>query len=119
MLQNTGLDQGSPNYSLWVWSTKPFYPAGVDILSIIKNDIFVKNLLICLHISKQSHYIRCPALRLLCNSLHEPQTKKFGDPCSRPLLYQMISLTKTVKLHVFIIGKIPQNVSQKDKKLIT
>jgi len=30
--------------------------------------------------SKQSYYVRCPALELLCNSLHGPCTKKFGDP---------------------------------------
>jgi len=32
------------------------------------------------HIPKQSHYVRCPTLELLCNSLCGPQTKKFGDP---------------------------------------
>jgi len=33
------------------------------------------------HILKQSHYVRCSALRLLCDRLCGPWTKKFGDPC--------------------------------------
>jgi len=33
------------------------------------------------HFTKQSHYVRCPALELLCNILCSPLTKKFGDPC--------------------------------------
>jgi len=33
---------------------------------------------------KQSHYVRCPALKLLCNSICGPWTKTFGDPdCSQ------------------------------------
>jgi len=32
------------------------------------------------HIPKQSHYVRCRSLGLLCNSLCGPWTKKFGDP---------------------------------------
>ena len=31
------------------------------------------------HVLKKSHYIRCPALKLLCNSLCDPLTKKFAD----------------------------------------
>jgi len=30
---------------------------------------------------KQSHYVRCPALELLCNSSGGPLRKKFGDLC--------------------------------------
>jgi len=29
---------------------------------------------------KQSHYVTCPVLELLCNSLGSPLTRKFGDP---------------------------------------
>jgi len=32
------------------------------------------------HFTKQSHYVRYPALELLCNSLFGPLTKKFGAP---------------------------------------
>jgi len=32
------------------------------------------------YIPKQSHYVRCPALELLCNILCDAQIKKFGDP---------------------------------------
>jgi len=32
------------------------------------------------HIPKQSHYVRCPTLKLLCNSLCGSLPKKFGDP---------------------------------------
>ena len=31
------------------------------------------------HIPKQSHYVRCPALKLLCTNLCGPLTKNFGD----------------------------------------
>jgi len=33
------------------------------------------------HIPKQSHYVRCAALELLCISLWDPRTNMFGDPC--------------------------------------
>ena len=32
------------------------------------------------NVPQQSHYLRCPALELLCNCLHGPLTRKFGDP---------------------------------------
>ena len=32
------------------------------------------------YIPKQSHYLICPALELLCNSLFGLHIKKFGDP---------------------------------------
>jgi len=32
------------------------------------------------HIPKQSHYVRCPALKLLCTNLCGPLTKNFVDP---------------------------------------
>ena len=35
------------------------------------------------HIPKQSHYVRCPVLELLCTSLCGLLAKKFGDPCFR------------------------------------
>ena len=35
------------------------------------------------HFLKQSHFVRCPALGLLSNSLCGLRTKKFGDPWSR------------------------------------
>jgi len=35
------------------------------------------------HIPKQSKYVRCPALELLCDSLCGPLTKMFGDPGSK------------------------------------
>jgi len=31
------------------------------------------------HTPKQRHYVRCPALGLLCK--RDPRTKKFGEPC--------------------------------------
>jgi len=33
------------------------------------------------HIPKQSQYVRCPALELLCNSLSGRRPKKLRDPC--------------------------------------
>jgi len=63
---------------------KPFHPARVDILPIRKNNLTKENLLIWQkNFLKQSHYIRCPALGLLSNSLCGPRTKKFGDPWSK------------------------------------
>ena len=63
---------------------KPFHPALVDILPMRKNNITKENLLIWQkHFLKQSHFVRCPALGLLSNSLCDPRTIKFGDPCSR------------------------------------
>jgi len=35
------------------------------------------------YILKQSHYVKCPALELLCNSLCGPRTKNTGDPVLR------------------------------------
>jgi len=32
---------------------------------------------------KQPHYLRCPALKLLCDSSCGPLRKKFGDLCFR------------------------------------
>ena len=63
---------------------KPFHPARVDILPMRKNNITKENLLIWQkHFLTQSHFVRCPALGLLSNSLCGPRKKKFGDPCSR------------------------------------
>ena len=62
---------------------KPFHPARVDILPMRKNIITKENLLIWQkHFLKQSHFVRCPALGLLSNSLCGPRTKTFGDPWS-------------------------------------
>jgi len=35
------------------------------------------------YIPKQSHYVRCPALKLLRNKLYDFQMKTFGDPCTK------------------------------------
>ena len=60
---------------------KRFHPARVDILPMRKNNITKENLLIWQkNFLKQSHFVRCPALGLLSNSLCGPRTKKFGDP---------------------------------------
>jgi len=32
------------------------------------------------HIPKQSHYVRCPAVELLCNGICGPLATKLGDP---------------------------------------
>jgi len=41
--------------------------------------------------SKQTHYLRCPALGLLCDSLCGPRMKRFGDPA----LNQKVSIAVT------------------------
>ena len=42
------------------------------------------------HIPKQSYYVRCPALKLLCTNLRGPLTKKFGDPCTRLRMFKIV-----------------------------
>ena len=72
---------------------KPFHPARVDILLMRKNNITKENLLIWQkHFLKQSHFVRCPALGLLSNSLCGLRTKKFGDPCSSAIVLTVNSL---------------------------
>jgi len=47
-------------------------------------------------ISKQSRYVRCPALELLWNSLCGPLRKKFGDPwCTRTMCNNIGQEVKT------------------------
>ena len=41
------------------------------------------------YILRQSYYVRCPALELLCNNLCGPQMKKFGDPCTKQKNYKV------------------------------
>ena len=54
---------------------KPFHPARVDILPMRKNNITKENLLIWQkNFLKQSHFVRCPALGLLSNSICCPRT---------------------------------------------
>jgi len=54
---------------------KPFHPARADILPMRKNNITKENLLIWQkHFLKQSHFVRCPAIGLLSNSLCGPRT---------------------------------------------
>jgi len=81
------IDQGSPSYDPRAESGPPesFHPAREDILSITNDNIFPKN---CCgrmwHTPKLSQYVRCAALKLLCNSLCGPLTRQFGDPWCRP-----------------------------------
>jgi len=42
------------------------------------------------HIPKKSHYVRCPALKLLCTNLCGPLTKNFGDPCTRLCMFKIL-----------------------------
>jgi len=37
-------------------------------------------------VPKQSHYVRCPALELLHNSLCDPRTKKLETPAPTSML---------------------------------
>ena len=54
---------------------KPFHPARVDNFPMRKNNTTKENLLIWQkHFLKQSHFVRCPALGLLSNSLCGPRT---------------------------------------------
>jgi len=59
-----------------------------------KNNTLTKNLLIwwMQPFPKQWHYARRPALELSCNSICDPRTKKFGDPCSK--VWSVIEFTK-------------------------
>jgi len=84
------LKQGSPNYSPRVdsfpWSqciqpAEPFSSGRKDILSTIEKLIHLKVWFIRMwHIPKQSYYVRCPALEVLCNSLGGPLTKNVETP---------------------------------------
>jgi len=62
---------------------KSFHPTRENILSLMKNILYLRKT--CWfgeiqYIPKQSNYVRCPALELLCSILCGPQIKKFGDP---------------------------------------
>ena len=63
-----------------------------------------------INIPKQSHYVRCPALELLCNSLCDPQTKKFGDPWSRAVVFNVGEIAPGGRFHAlwgdFVIYEI-------------
>jgi len=52
-----------------------------DISSIMKISYIYQKIvdLVECNIPKQSHYVRCPILELLLNSLGGPRIKKFGD----------------------------------------
>ena len=58
--------------------------AGKEALSIIKNWCFYETFaaLVKCNIPRNNHiiYLRCPAIKLLCNSACGPLIKQFGDP---------------------------------------
>ena len=58
--------------------------AGKEALSIIKNWCFYETFaaLVKCNIPRNNHiiYLRCPAVKLLCNSACGPLIKQFGDP---------------------------------------
>jgi len=60
------------------------------------------------YIPKQSHYVRCPDLELLCNILCRPQIKKFGDPAINKQL-QGICLGRQQQ-GCFVISKLRENL---------
>jgi len=102
------IDQGSPNYSLRAGPN----PAREAISSgsrrhFVNNEkiMYLRN--ICWfgrmqHILKQSQYVRCLALELLCNSFCDPLTRRFGDPWYKSVkssgdsIHPLRSLTHTV-----------------------
>jgi len=78
------VEQGSPNYgprakygqrSRFIRPAKPFWEWW-------RNNYIDKN--VCFGrmqpFPKQSHYVRSPALELLCNSIGGPRTQTIGDP---------------------------------------
>jgi len=60
------------------------------------------------HIPKQSQYVRCPALGLLCNSLcgPRPRTTKFGNPWSN-LMKQIIFCMNDTACYLMYMLSIP------------
>ena len=73
LLSKTGVTKLRPAGQ--IRPAKPFHPARVDILPMRKNNITKENLLIWQkHFLKQSHFVRCPALGLLNNSICGPRT---------------------------------------------
>ena len=62
------------------------------------------------HIPKQSHYVRCPALELLCDGLCGPVAKKFGNPRFTPTTKRRcyIDLTCDDSLKISLIQEIRQ-----------
>ena len=80
-----------------LWPGNLCHPAREEIYSMMKkiiNSIYEKFIWFgrMQHIPKHYHYVRCPALELLCNSLCGPLTKSFGDPwCTGISSYQPTS----------------------------
>ena len=99
----------------------PFHLSGENILSLRKNLLYLRKT--CWfgemqYIPKQPHYVRSPALELLCNSLCGPQIKKFRDPCTkqtttrclfRKTAERMFCDIKTERKFTVGSGKIPCN----------
>jgi len=71
------LDQGSPNYGSRVKSGPRSHFMNNEKIIYLRTIFWFGRMQ---HIPKQSHYVRCPALKLLCTNSCGPLTKNFGDP---------------------------------------
>ena len=76
------LSQGSPNYGPRAKCGPWSHFVSNEKKNLLKFRWFDR----MYHIAKQSHYVSCPALELLCKSLCGPQTKKFGVPSFKLML---------------------------------